>query len=127
MSQCSGATVPLDIGEPGQSWAQMERVQSVAGTLITRASIDSIAYAITDTATDAVVASGTLVKTDVIEDTLQTDSGWNTRKDADGWNLRVVWSGDEVPSAGQTLRYTITITATDDTVAVIRRDRQASD
>lgn len=105
----------------------MERVQSVAGTLITRASIDSIAYAITDTATDAVVASGTLVKTDVIEDTLQTDSGWNTRKDADGWNLRVVWSGDEVPSAGQTLRYTITITATDDTVAVIRRDRQASD
>jgi hypothetical protein len=76
----------------------MDRVQGNGGANITQASITSIAYTVSRYASqdDAqkclngteVITGGTLSKTSVVFDTLQTAAPWDTTSDASGYNFR---------------------------------------
>lgn len=92
----------------------LSRVRGMSNALITQASITSILLRVYDkenppstTAIDdaAVVAARTLVKTDVVFDTLQTDSGWDTSEDADGFNFKVEILPADLPAGSKTYKF----------------------
>jgi hypothetical protein len=76
----------------------MDRVQGNGGTNITQASITSIAYSVSQYASyddaenctngTAVITGGSLVKTTVVFDTLQTAAPWDSTADSTGYNFR---------------------------------------
>jgi hypothetical protein len=99
--------------EDSSGWI-MARVVGMANTNITQASISKITLRVyakdnwpeTDAINDpAVVAERTLVKDDVVFDALQTDSGWDLTKDADGFNFKMEVLSTDIPKGSQKYRF----------------------
>lgn len=106
--------------EDSSAWL-LARVVGMANTNITQASIASITLRVysrapESTAVDdpAVVASRTLVKADVVFDSLQTDSGWDVTKDPDGlgFNLKVEVLATDIPQGSEKYRFELRFTDT---------------
>lgn len=96
----------------------MDRVTSVSGAAITQATITSIAYVVHEYASQqeaerdingsAVGTAGTLTKTDVVFDTLQTGAPWTY--DTTGYNFRFTLPGTRRPTGGKWHRVEVTFT-----------------
>jgi len=83
-----------------------------------QADVSSIAYAIYDTSDNSGLDSGTLLKADVVYDTLQNDDAWT--EDANGFNFAWVCDYDNSADAGKTLQIEVVLTLTSaDTVPLI--------
>ena len=77
----------------------MARVYGEDNAAILQADVTSIAYSIrAKHALATVVDSGSLTKTSVVFDTLQTDARWTA--DAVGYNFRTTISATQIPNPG---------------------------
>lgn len=94
----------------------MDRIQGNGGANITQASITSISYEVqsyasADDAEEAssgtAVTSGTLAKTSVVFDTLQTAAPWDSAADSTGYNFRYDSPAADRPSGHRWHRYDI--------------------
>lgn len=92
----------------------LARVTNVNAALLTRAALSAITLRVYDannppetSAIDdaAVVAARTLVINTVVFDTLQTDSGWDTDQDADGFNVKIEVLPADIPSGSKKYRF----------------------
>lgn len=115
---------------PGQGVKLMARVANVSAALITQASITSIAFTISAITTvngaEVVteIETGTLAKTDVVFDALQTGGGWDV--DATGFNLAWIPTSGQLATAGQRRRYSVVITpSSGPTIPVLWPDQKA--
>ena len=112
---------------PGSAWSQMERILGFGNINITQSAVSTIAYKIFMPGASSVIQSGTLLKTSVIFDTLQTtslDAEWT--EDAIGYNFKNTWTGVQTPPEGKCYRYVVTITDTSSRAYSFARDRCAS-
>lgn len=92
----------------------MARVTNLAGSLITQATIVSIAYKVfdkLDAALTDIAQSSPLTVADVVFNSLQTDDSWT--KDSAGYNFRYVTDPAELPEGGATYRFEFTLTTSD--------------
>lgn len=92
----------------------LARVRGTSGDLISQASISEIVLRVYDkenppetAAIDdpAVIQSRTLVKGDVVFDTLQTDSGWDTDADPLGFNVKIEIIPADIPRGSKVYRF----------------------
>lgn len=98
----------------------MDRIQGNGGTNITQASITSIAYKVyectsmqkAEAADGTLGTSGTLNKTTVVFDTLQTAAPWDSNADPTGYNFRYDSVAADRPTGGKWYRYEIVFTPT---------------
>ena len=77
----------VSVGRPGASFPLMARIVGVDGVALSQSVVESIAYRVWTSDGSEAVQTGTLTKTDVIYNTLQTDD-WDVLKDASGYNFR---------------------------------------
>ena len=98
----------------------MNRITGNSAANITQADITSIAYTVHDTLTGEQTVSGTLSKTTVIFDTLQTDARWT--KDSTGYNFRYDIPASELPNGDRTYRFEIVFTPASGAVFTIIRE-----
>jgi hypothetical protein len=111
-------TIHNTIGWQGVPFTFLARVTGFDGTLITQAVVDEIRWRVIDTTDDAIIDDGTLTKTAVIFDTLQTDGRWTT--DSLGYNFRTILDGDNFAIGGRRYRVEIEIDTDDgNTVPVV--------
>lgn len=96
---------------------------SVPPSNITRDDVGSIAYTIKKEG--VVIASGSLIKTSVIFDTLQTGGGWKVSDDQPGFNFYWVIPGGTLPSKG-TYKADAVITDTNNNKLVVSWTIKAS-
>ena len=123
--------IPVDKVNPNTSWVLFARVNDPRTDLpITQAGVTSIAYTVhqTDSATAIGSGTGTLDKTVVVFDRLQTkedDARWTGT--GAGFNFRWSVPPSLTPTAGLTYRYRVKIVYTDGSTGYIVRDRSAID
>ena len=99
----------------------MGRLRDSDGSLITQATVSSIAWSIYDhIAPTTVVASGTLTVADVVFDTLQVDARWTQENplDSTGYNFRAVYAPTRFPRGGRTYRLEQALTLSSGEVAM---------
>lgn len=118
--------IDIDVCNPGVSWKQMDRVEKQTGVSITQSDVSSITYEIYDVEDNGVRDSGTLSKTVVIFNTLQTtgtDPDWTA--DIAGYNFMTKWPADTAPPESRVYRYKVKLTLSDGSVCFLLRDRSA--
>lgn len=89
----------------------MARIAFANGNNIAQVTTQSIAYEIRPIDNSEAAVRSTLTVANVVYDTLQT-TGWDTDKDATGYNFRWNVPGTLVPKPGRQYLILITITAT---------------
>lgn len=103
----------------------LARIRGTTGSLITQASLTAINLRVyeseavpesSDADDPAVVAARDLVISSCVFDTLQTDSGWDTAADPDGFNLKVEILPADLPKGGKNYRFEIKFTNASDKV-----------
>lgn len=105
--------LPSCVGWEGLDAVLTARVYNIEGTLITQATISSIAYkTINKDQNDQVDGSGSFDKTNVVYDSEQSaDQFW---PHADGFNLRATIPGAKLPNADTNYEIQILLTPTGD-------------
>ncbi len=87
----------------------LARIRGTTGALITKASLSSIQLKVYDSEDSETppteIASRSLVINDTVFDTLQLDSGWDTSKDADGFNFKLEVLPTDIPAGGKKYRF----------------------
>jgi len=101
----------VSTGLPGSSFPLMANVQWANGNRITQATVSSISYTAQPVDKSLPVVSGTLDKTAVVFDTLQTD-GWDTDIDANGYCFRWNIPSSLVAMEGKEYKIRITFVGT---------------
>ncbi len=90
------------------------RIRNLENALITQASLSEISLRVydpdnppdtTDEDDPAVIAFREITIADDVYDTLQTDSGWNTTADPDGFNFKVEVLPEDIPAGGKKARF----------------------
>lgn len=94
----------------------LARIRGMTGALITIASLTSIQLKVYDSddsdSTPTEIASRSITVASTVFDTLQTDSGWDTAKDADGFNLKIEVLPTDIPRGGKKYRFEFLFTNT---------------
>jgi hypothetical protein len=94
----------------------LARIRGTTGSLITIASISTIQLKVYDAedaeATPVEIASRDITVASTVFDTLQTDSGWDTAKDATGFNFKVEVLVADIPRGGKKYRFEFKFTNT---------------
>lgn len=130
MAAAQLVAIPVDQVNPNTSWVMYARVIGLNNTPITQAIVSAVTFTIHQPTSATAIASGTgsLVKADVIFDTLQTkenDSRWSGT--GAGFNFRWSVPPSLSPTAGLTYRYRVKIVCTDGSTFYVVRDRSAID
>jgi hypothetical protein len=92
----------------------LARIRGTTGALITKASLSAIQLKVYDPedSENTEIASRDIVINDTVFDTLQTDSGWDTAEDADGFNFKVEVLPTDLPSGSKKYRFEFKFTNT---------------
>lgn len=116
------ASIPNDVNvieDSGVRW--MARVLGQSGSAIVQADVSSIAYSVYDKSdTTTATTTGTLTVSDVIYNTLQTDSRWG--KDATGYNFGWNVPASIFAAGNKTYRIEVKITPSSGEAIHIVRD-----
>jgi len=119
------ASVTESTGFPGETFAlKAYLTQQGTGDPVTQASVTSIAYSVFNRATGVSVGTGSVSKTDVIYDTMQT--GDDRFEGSSGYNLS--WSplAALMPAGRDSYRFLLTFSMADGSVFVVPHDRHSS-
>lgn len=77
----------------------LARVQGIAGTNVTQASLSTLKYHVRNSSDVEVIASTALTIASIIFDAVQTDSGWD--EDATGFNFKHQLGAASLPEAAE--------------------------
>jgi hypothetical protein len=93
----------------GNGFALLARYKDLAGNDVQQADVSSISYEVWPKSNPRLVQTGTFTVADVVFNTLQTGSGWNSSEYPDGYNFRGVLPATLFPKEEETYRIFIRV------------------